>query len=218
MEIDISKVKLYERDIEDWLYANPHKIVIGPHSDNPIVRWIGRQYALPSGIADLIGVRASGLISVIEVKNVPMNKAAVLQVLRYARDVEDIVRDQHYYRESNNLPYPCVERVLIGPAIDIETWFEARACHVNVLEFSPTVTLQFGHRALTPESAVLWGEQISGIAQRAEWTSLGEQFYAEPAPWEKAKPAVNSDEYDQLLDAIVNDDGPDIEEIEHGEG
>lgn len=172
MQIDINKVNLTERDIEDWLYANPQEI----DSDNlygPIVKWFGRQYPLPSGIADLIGVCSNGALVVIEVKNVPINKAAVLQVCRYSADMQQIASFRMDYPIKSGDGQPYVQRFLVGPSIDDQTFSEALACDVRVIQFSAHLNLDLG--------TLRWGrthrgeieERWSAISRKVEWGAYG---------------------------------------------
>lgn len=126
MKIDISKVNLLEKDIEDWLYAHPG-VVSRRYENDAIDKWIGRQYNLPSGVADLIGVRGSGRLVVIEVKNVAINKAAILQVCRYADDLKYIVSHRANYPYVAAGGEPQIEMVVVGPSIDSQTFTEAQA-------------------------------------------------------------------------------------------
>lgn len=82
--IDPRKVNLAEKDIEDWLWENPKSLRVD--------KWVGRQVRVPSGIIDLLGVRLGKipLPVVVEVKNVEITPQAILQVCRYAYDIDRI--------------------------------------------------------------------------------------------------------------------------------
>lgn len=173
MKMDINRVNLLERDIEDWLYENP-TILNVTWRKNPIVRWIGRQYTLPSGIADLIGVCENGMLVVVEVKNVAINKAAVLQVCRYADDLKYIVSGRSGYphiRPDNNEPF--IQMVLVGPGIDDQTFTEARAVGVRVFQFSATLHLDVSSLTWTSEHFGSVRAQQELIAARPEWDMYG---------------------------------------------
>lgn len=84
-KIDPRKVNIAEKDIEEWLYQNPSSL--------NIESWVARQLRLPSGIADLVGISRDYSIprlTVIEVKNVEIDSAALAQVSRYAYDIYQI--------------------------------------------------------------------------------------------------------------------------------
>lgn len=172
MKIDISRVNLLEKDIEDWLYANPQSLDQS-YEENPIVNWIGRQYQLPSGIADLIGVRQDRKVVVVEVKNVPINKAAVLQVCRYTDDVKHILTSRMDYPHIHNWNEPAVEMVLVGPSIDDQTFMEACAVNVQTFVFSAQLTLDIGPMQWTSDYRNKVSDQVDEIATRHEWGIFG---------------------------------------------
>lgn len=173
MRIDISKVNLLEKDIEDWLYENPGALGERFPGWTPIARWIGRQYNLPTGIADLIGVRENGKVAVIEIKNVPINKAAVLQVCRYATDVEDILGDRNGYEFKSKHGSAHVERILVGPSIDSQTFYEAQACGVIVYQFDAHVELTIGELEQSGDQYRAHMAYIEQISIRDEWAAFG---------------------------------------------
>lgn len=192
MKIDISRMNLLEKDIEDWLYENPRAIGESYPNETYIAQWIGRQYHLPSGIADLVGVRHNGKLVVIEVKNVPINKAAVLQVCRYAADLSDIVGNRDgYYRKDSNDPFD-VQKILVGPSIDGQTFQEASACGVRVMQFSAELKLTVGQLSVTMNSYSERQQRINEISLRDEWKVFG-SHYSEYTP-RQSKEADNAEE------------------------
>jgi hypothetical protein len=84
------KVNLAEMDIEEWLYQNPGSI----HTSwGKLTKWIARQYIIPSGRIDLLGMMEHETFShlvVVEVKNTEFTTDALCQVVRYAGDIKDI--------------------------------------------------------------------------------------------------------------------------------
>lgn len=187
MKIDIGKVNLAEKDIEDWLFGNPSEIPCETeyYNETPIVRWIGRQYHLPSGIADLIGVRENGKVVLIEIKNVAIGKAAVLQVCRYASDIESIL-DQREYRIKGEDQRSCIDKIVIGPSIDSQTMLEARACDVSIIQFDAHLTLELGTMGFTSEAEEARDLELEKLSQQPEWNVFGihckEYVYATPGP------------------------------------
>lgn len=172
MKIDISRVNLLERDIEDWLHENP-SVLYQYCKDNPITGWIGRQYQLPSGIADLIGVRQDSKLVVIEVKNVAINKAAVLQVCRYADDLKCIVLQRTDYPHMRDWSEPVIEMIVVGPSIDPQTFTEAQAVGVRIFQFSAQLTLDISGTNWTHEYRDSRDEQHGSIAAKPEWAIYG---------------------------------------------
>ena len=93
MYVDPNKVNLSEKDIEDWLWENPGAIKI---DGVKIEGWLGRQVAVPSGVIDLLGYGDHSEYSalqpiIIELKNTEFTQAAILQVCRYAADIDAAV-------------------------------------------------------------------------------------------------------------------------------
>jgi hypothetical protein len=215
MKIDISKANLLEKDIEEWLFENP-EVLTAPYYTNPITSWIGRQYALPSGIADLIGVRENGMLVVVEVKNVAINKAAVLQVCRYQDDLKHIVSERMDYPYTTDHSEPIIEMILVGPSIDGQTFTEARAVNVEVFQFDVSLSLNVNGMRWTREHRDAVREQHAQIASRPEWEIYGmtngqdyEQHRAEEAIRESeygVAPNAAQDEYDALMDAVTSND------------
>lgn len=210
MKIDASKVNLLEKDIEDWLFENPQEL---PHwDDNLITQWIGRQYSLPSGIADLIGLRKDNRVVVVEVKNVPINKAAILQVCRYQNDIKHALSARMDYPHMRDWNEPVVDMVLVGPSIDGQTFSEALAVGVDVITFAASVTLSMARLRWNHEQAWSISEQRDAVAARPEWAIFGltirediEQSRIEQERASRTDFAIEQviDEYDELMDAIT---------------
>lgn len=173
LNIDPRKVSLSERDIEDWLWENPE--VIGGYS--PITQWIGRQYKLPSGIADLIGIDSRDVVVVVEVKNVEINKAAILQVCRYAFDIKLIAGRRMDYpsRDPGSvLQEPYVRQVIVGPSIDDQTFYEAVACDVQIVTFAASMDLSLRQLEWVEDYRKDRNAEYDRIARNAEWGRYGE--------------------------------------------
>lgn len=179
LEIDPRKVSLSEKDIEDWLYENPE--VISTHTFH-VHEWIARQYKLPSGIPDLLGVDQHNHLVVVEVKNVEINKAAILQVCRYALDLQEIAANRleypAYYSSddgNNGLP-PFVRKVVVGPSIDGQTFYEAVACDVSPLTFETSLQLTVLPMRWTSDYLSNRTQAIEELARGAEWARYGEHI------------------------------------------
>jgi hypothetical protein len=94
-DIDISRLNLLERDVEDWLFENPRSL---RNSGIDLQYWIARQFEVPSGIIDLLGVAYNHYHEsptlrpvVVEVKLGDLTGAAIAQVCRYANDIQGII-------------------------------------------------------------------------------------------------------------------------------
>lgn len=127
-----------EKDIEDYLSANPQHLKI---TVVPITRWIKRQYAVPSGIIDLLGITGDGIITAVEVKNVTIDAKALAQVCRYAYDLEGILSSTIYRLGKQTSP-PYVAKIVIGRDIDVKTFREAEALGVRVTLFEDNPQLK----------------------------------------------------------------------------
>lgn len=199
MRIDISRVNLLEKDIEDWLFHNPKDL---PHEteyydETPIVKWIGRQYHLPSGIADLIGVRGNGKLVVVEVKNVAINKAAILQVCRYASDLEYIVgeRENYNFRDKQNKPH--IDKIVVGVSIDDQTFRESMACDVGTICFSANLNIDLAEMSWTNDAYSNYRDAIRQISKQPDWDVFGIHY---------------SDYISRVLEDVGLCDGEQIEE------
>lgn len=202
MKIDISRVNLLEKDIEDWLYENPGALAhrfAGPY----VEKWLARQYSLPSGIADLIGVDNYGVLAVVEVKNVPINKAAVLQVCRYAVDLREVIFHRTGYKAIDQFDNPVIRRLLVGPSIDNQTFTEAEACEVDVFQFSVTLDLAVGVLNWTSDQRVERDMAYLRMSRGPEWEMFGIHRHDVAPPVET--PHAH-DEFDELLDALLAED------------
>lgn len=213
MKIDASKVNLLEKDIEDWLYENP-KALPATWNENYIEQWIGRQYALPSGIADLVGLREDNRVVVVEVKNVPINKAAVLQVCRYQNDLKYILTARMDYPHIVNYNEPVVDMILVGPSIDGQTFGEAQAVGVEVVTFGAMLELKLSRLSWTSEHLRDVEAAHDAIAARPEWSIFGltvkedvERWYAEKERAGQTDFAIEEvvDEYEDLMDASTGE-------------
>lgn len=223
MKIDISRLNLLEKDIEDWLYENPNALP-APFNENLITEWIGRQYALPSGIADLIGIREDKRVVVVEIKNVAINKAAVLQVCRYHSDLQFIVSSRMDYPHTLDWGEPIIDKILVGPSVDNQTFCEAQAVGVEVVIFSANLTLDLSRLRWSHEHSNEVTEQRNAIAERPEWAIFGitidedlEQRRLEREREGQVDFAIEqvTDEYDALMDAAIeaaNTDNTDDDE------
>lgn len=201
LKVDPCRINLLERDIEDWLYDNPD-VLYAPHGRNPITRWIGRQYELPSGIADLIGVREDGKVVVVELKNVPINKAAILQVCRYTDDVKYILSNRMEYKFQKDWNEPIVEMIVVGPSVDSQTFLEAQAVGVRIFHFETEVSVGMTAMGWNNDYQDKLHRQQEEIAARPEWDIFGitvaedvKRLYGEA----RAPESYGPDEYSDII-------------------
>ncbi len=127
-----NQVRLNEENIEQYLFENPGDVSTECYR---IARWLKRQYHVPSGIIDLLGVTTSGDIAVVELKSVEIKGDAILQVKRYAYDIEGIIQVGEVVRPR------CIP-ILVGPSISDRTFLDCEACDVTVLTYRLALSLE----------------------------------------------------------------------------
>lgn len=139
MNLDISRVNLSEADIEKCLYENPKYVVGFSLNDNRslrVVRWMHRQFSVPSGVIDLLGELDNGGIAVVEVKLGAIDGRAIAQVRRYAKDITNAfsaLGDDH-----DIVP---VYTFVVGSSLEERSLFECYAIGVIPIIFSPRLSL-----------------------------------------------------------------------------
>lgn len=118
MNIDPSKIRLTEEDIEQWLWEHPESL--------GVEKWIVRQLHLPSGIADLVGYKIINTFFypvVTEVKNVSLTSSALTQVCRYAKDLEYALGKK-------------IIKLVVSPKLhETHMQFEADALGIDIYKF-----------------------------------------------------------------------------------
>lgn len=176
MRVDPKKVNLAEKDVEDWLWENPGALSAVLHGYD-IERWIARQYSLPSGIIDLLGVARHDTFKticpvVVEIKNQPLTSAAVAQVCRYAADVAAVIEeinaahkwpfDTPFYQYTSK-----VVKVLVAPEpVENQVLFEAEAMSVPIHIFSVNFELTLhGRTSWTHEAIDRYGRRYVEAAR-----------------------------------------------------
>lgn len=118
-----------ERDIESLLYSHPDLLPPLWFSGGGVSRWLARQYSVPSGRIDLLGVAdfpSYKSLVVVELKSGAIDSRAVAQVCRYANDLQHILdavcsKVDGLLTESDSK----VHKVLIGERIDRKVFLEA---------------------------------------------------------------------------------------------
>ena len=148
MFIDESKVNLKERDIEDFLWENPQSVEFGPYT---VCKWLKRQYTVPSGIIDLLGMTKDGDLVVVEIKNVPIDSAALTQVSRYAYDIRVISSMIFAQRKNDSFYQPSIFKVVVGRSADSQIMYAAESLKINIITFVVQLNLTTGKPEWTDE-------------------------------------------------------------------
>lgn len=129
---------LLERDIEDALYNHPRLFPMVDHTFR-LNRWLARQYSVPSGIIDLLGLLDNDLvpeksIAVVELKRGRIDAQAIAQVCRYAGDIEAI-QNVIANRYGAMTIWNKVVKVIVGQSVDHKTLLSASALNIQLLKY-----------------------------------------------------------------------------------
>lgn len=149
MRLEVDRVNLYEKDIEDYIYENPQGVRFNHFGTELLIsEWIGRQMQLPSGVADLVGRTEHGSILVLEIKNVTLDGNAVAQVCRYAHDIEQAAQ---YAKDSGPFTKMNIYKFIIGPSAPTKVMHECYAMNVKPITFEPSLHVSFNGVVLSSE-------------------------------------------------------------------
>lgn len=138
-----------ERDIETALYYCP-ALLPEPFRGGGALSWLARQYNVPSGRIDLLGVYACGdwrSAVVVELKRGAVDAATLAQVCRYAADITQII--DHIAATNGILTVldSRVFKVVIGRSIDRHVSIAAEG--MDVIPFGYSIDaenrLRLGH-------------------------------------------------------------------------
>jgi hypothetical protein len=176
MIIDEQKINLAEQDIEQWLWENPGAVT---GEFGTIQRWIKRQYKVPSGVVDLIGLSDDYQVVVVEVKNVGIDAGALTQVCRYAADVKYIYEWVSAYGSRNideNITFWEVAKIVIGRSVDARTLLEAEALGVEVIFFCVSLSLSLGKLVLRDDFLEDRYRQRRNLSQDVEWSAAVDEY------------------------------------------
>lgn len=207
MNIDISRLNLSEKDIENYLWEHPDEIGYNSRSGPGayVTHWIGRQIEVPSGIIDLLGVLSTGQPVVVEVKNVPLEGRAVAQVVRYTHDIYCTVSSRY-----NKCAGDTVKSILIGTSIDNKTTHECIASKVIPMVFSSTMSLEITQIEFNREyEGQIWDKRYS--LSKSPIFSVLDSFYAKPerlnVPSEYLEMNPSVEAGDEILQEVLFDEG-----------
>ena len=114
-----------EKELEDFLFENPRELGVS--------EWIGRQVKVPSGIIDLLGKDRNLGVVVVELK-VEFDKSALLQVCRYAADIERAMKLRCTAGDEDIFVF---KAVVASGKIDNQLFFEAQALGVQLYQVRP---------------------------------------------------------------------------------
>jgi hypothetical protein len=137
-----------ESDLERMLFRSPNSVHTN-WNNRPIERWIARQYIVPSGVIDLLGVmrnyKDKPIPVVVELKNRPLKSADIAQVLRYSADINDILLCLAAGNSLNQIDDAVM--VLIGVGVPSnQVLFEAYAANVYIHEFTINQSIEVSGR------------------------------------------------------------------------
>lgn len=134
-----------ERHLEDWLWNNPEAFSAQTvHHSRYNVRFVERQVVFPSGVADLISAdNEGGALRLYELKRGAIDARALAQLLRYSRDMHDLLGwvnfklcDNPAYRsliaDAPSDDDPFFGKALIGHSIPDDILVACRAARVSV--------------------------------------------------------------------------------------
>lgn len=124
-----------EKDIEDYLYRHPS--LISNWGFN-VQKWIAKQYRVPSGIIDLLGLAKANYTEerfnplVLEVKNDSIKSKDLAQVCRYAYDIDRIMMIRDFSYEEG-----FTQKMVLGVGIpDSRVVQEADSMNVSIVTIS----------------------------------------------------------------------------------
>ncbi len=127
--------KITEKDIEYWLWESPELLCPNSH-----IHWLARQYIVPSGVIDLLGMDGDNNFVIVEVKNILIDAKALAQVKRYTNDIDTIASYIARDYEHTDLDWRTfVHRtwsMVVGTAIKhIRIVYEAEAADISLFTF-----------------------------------------------------------------------------------
>lgn len=167
MRVDPKHINISEKDLEDYLFENPCLVKM-PYTESPVREWIGRQFHVPNGIIDLLGITEGNEVVVIELKNTSFTSGHITQVCKYASNIESVLMVAGAYSE----PY----KLLIGP-YEPTNEIIAEADSVDV--YIKTLSIQFdmsigGHWHFSEEFTSFCNKTINEIAKLDPFVKLAE--------------------------------------------
>lgn len=204
-----SRMNLCEKDIEDWLFENPEAVVyLGDYS---VAKWIGRQFEVPSGIIDLLGVDQHGNIVVVEIKIGAIDGKAITQCARYAGD---ITRAYDCMGAVGDTASPTVKKLVIGSSIDNTAILECISTDTWWLTFSPRLDMQLFQPGLNRAAQDIFCGKLDKLMRNPVLHAAKEEYSRCNAPWSKPVQTNAAEEIIKQAEAIVEDAFQSAEENE----
>ncbi len=148
-------MNILERDIESALFANPHLLPVAHITGRTFYTmsgWLARQYSVPSGRIDLLGLikcdftdpslppyfyNPDGITYhplIVELKRGKIDAAAVAQVGRYLNDIRQIIEEielTYGVAPTERAAFP----VIVGQSVDYHTLQSAAGFGVTLLGY-----------------------------------------------------------------------------------
>lgn len=133
---------MMERDLEAVLFDYPRLIPplfgTGSYACPAVSSWVARQYTVPSGRIDLLGVREYPpyrTLVVVELKRGEIDARSLTQVCRYAADIENILA--HITHTNGVMPVgdSRVNKIVIGSRIAHQQYIAAEGMGVSVYSY-----------------------------------------------------------------------------------
>lgn len=127
-----------EREIEDVLHRHPD-LLPEPFREWGKLTWLARQYSVPSGRIDLLGIvqfETWCSAVVVELKRGAIDAAAITQVCRYAADISfiiDVIAAKHGFLTERDRR---VHKVVIGRSINYHDYLAAGGMETTVYGYS----------------------------------------------------------------------------------
>lgn len=166
-----------EKHLEDWIVANLEVLVSSPaphdHKHIPYDVKVFRQYPLPSGITDVMVIGGREPVVVMELKKGAINARAMVQILRYLRDLNSIkTMALNIMRFPLDMPSrrfdPKVRAMLVGHSVDLSDGLLVAADMLGIQIFtysydSENVEYEFEEHRAKPMDIEVKYSYVQGI-------------------------------------------------------
>lgn len=175
-----------EKHLEDWIVNNPSHFADcqpGEQFYSAFVdRFIGRQFRLPFGIVDLIGVKTNTL-QVIELKKGVIDYASVCQCMRYVAQIKEIVTYAYYDCPDARQFNVSVDGMIVGhsfEAKDVQMIASAAGICTVIYDCNPdTLTYEFSDDYIDYETQISIS-YADGMCKEYLYGSIGEAIRSIP--------------------------------------
>ena len=162
-----------EWEIENYFLEHP--------TDLGIEKWVARQFHVPSGVIDLLGVNSDPfgeMLYVVELKAITIKSAALTQVYKYATDIYDAIS---YHK---NIDFSDVQKIVVGygnPSYSL--LIEARAMGIRVYTYD--ILKKNGERfmKLSGPHKILYSPERNQKMERLANSKVIRETYADRIDW-----------------------------------